>query len=1167
MTKALALSGGGARGSFQLGAITAVYEVYGFRPDLIAGTSVGSVNAIMLAQAPPPRVNDAARILADAAAGTVDAGLARVRMLQTAWLGFRSPADFFTIQPAFAGTMLQDAVNGISRPPSGDPPMHVELANLIDLASGLLATPILNTFSGPFAAAKLQEVRPMAMGLFTENAVCNLDPITAQLNNPALLDLPTLAAGTPVWFAAISLESGRLRYVDGTGAFTESDLRTPVVTALMGTDVDAALDENLQPLDTTRKQRIQDLIDRHRAVIAELGLRRAVIAAPGTQKRDRLAAIHALPRLKERGDYLFGALRGQIQGLTITARVDPRRGVIASASIPAYFDPIVIGAERYVDGGLREILPTQAFAGRRVTELIGISCSTSELPPTDQLAAAGLATVVMRSLTEIALEEITAGDFATARQLVPSAVIIEPLIDVHTTIQVVPGLIELSQDYGWMRACDELQPGLVAAQRGDARQLSTLITRLRRDSWTDEWLASDNAQFSYAAEAKPVLQRMRMRAWAVRELLRRRALMGLPAEPSSGLWWRRWGRDFRPHSPFGTSSIWSTQSAWSGNSNELRVASEVTDPAGYAPSEGALVDLGNDRVHWVVRGAVFWARTETETSTARRPVVLVPNGTASWLPTIPRGRHLVADSDAPGTVWVLAEGGRYASTPALIAAAGLTGAEVALLPPGASADIPLRSDTSWLRRLAVTDSARTVLTRWGPTPQEVGSITTSSIGLTNATNGPITVTGIAFRTDQDTPDGAVVSLAGPLPVVPAGAFVWVPVRFAPRLSGTITGRVTVSCNDPLTGTFEIDLVTGARATGPLGQLEVAPAALDFGAVRVGSTSGTDLVLRNIGDATLQLPSIIARSTDPAGGIGVPMVLPTQLAAGATASVYVSCVPSARGAHQASVTIETLARTGAGRELRGTVEVPVTVSALAPRAFLADRAALPPLLGGPGRRPPVLRPPIVRPPVLITELQRLDFGAVDPGATATRTFWIRSTGDVPLHVAGVRSVASSTFGVPDLTIFPRDLAPGEELAVTVNALGSPVPGFPLAGELWVETDDPLRPRAVITAVGRTSGPRLQVPSELLDLGSGGSPLTTNLVATSVGTDPVTVVKVGVRDDPPFAISGVPPLPLTLSAGEALTVQVTCTGQPGRHRSQLVIEHRTGGAYVELVAELT
>ena len=81
------------------------------------------------------------------------------------------------------------------------------------------------------------------------------------------------------------------------------------------------------------------------------------------------------------------------------------------------------------------------------------------------------------------------------------------------------------------------------------------------------------------------------------------------------------------------------------------------------------------------------------------------------------------------------------------------------------------------------------------------------------------------------------------------------------------------------------------------------------------------------------------------------------------------------------------------------------------------------------------------------------------------------------------------------------------------------------------------------------------------------MTTNLVATSVGTDPVTVVKVGVRDDPPFAISGVPPLPLTLSAGEALTVQVTCTGQPGRHRSQLVIEHRTGGAYVELVAELT
>lgn len=51
MTKGFALSGGGARGSFQMGAIDCLYTVFGYRPEVIAGTSVGSINAIALAQA------------------------------------------------------------------------------------------------------------------------------------------------------------------------------------------------------------------------------------------------------------------------------------------------------------------------------------------------------------------------------------------------------------------------------------------------------------------------------------------------------------------------------------------------------------------------------------------------------------------------------------------------------------------------------------------------------------------------------------------------------------------------------------------------------------------------------------------------------------------------------------------------------------------------------------------------------------------------------------------------------------------------------------------------------------------------------------------------------------------------------------------------------------
>src|ERR1043165_7258843 len=108
MSRALALSGGGARGSFQLGALGALYDVYGFRPDVIAGTSVGSVNGIKLALGKPPAVNDPAAILANVAAGNVDSGLAALRALEAEWDTFLTTDDFFSLQPAFKGTLIEN---------------------------------------------------------------------------------------------------------------------------------------------------------------------------------------------------------------------------------------------------------------------------------------------------------------------------------------------------------------------------------------------------------------------------------------------------------------------------------------------------------------------------------------------------------------------------------------------------------------------------------------------------------------------------------------------------------------------------------------------------------------------------------------------------------------------------------------------------------------------------------------------------------------------------------------------------------------------------------------------------------------------------------------------------------------------------------------------------
>lgn len=60
MPTAFVLSGGGARGDFQLGAITALHEM-GHIPDIICATSVGALNALMLTQG-PGGVDDLRRI-------------------------------------------------------------------------------------------------------------------------------------------------------------------------------------------------------------------------------------------------------------------------------------------------------------------------------------------------------------------------------------------------------------------------------------------------------------------------------------------------------------------------------------------------------------------------------------------------------------------------------------------------------------------------------------------------------------------------------------------------------------------------------------------------------------------------------------------------------------------------------------------------------------------------------------------------------------------------------------------------------------------------------------------------------------------------------------------------------------------------------------------------
>ncbi|HEY7043094.1 MAG TPA: choice-of-anchor D domain-containing protein, partial [Nocardioidaceae bacterium] len=914
-------------------------------------------------------------------------------------------------------------------------------------------------------------------------------------------------------------------------------------------------DENLQPLGTDRKNAIKALSARYRAAIAAIQAGRVICRQTATTVQQRVATLRDIARNIERGNYFLDELGDQVRDLRLSTHVDPRRGVLASAAMPVFADPIVIGAERYVDAGIREIIPMEIAVRNGVTDIVGICCSSLELPRVDDMSNAGLAEVGMRELTQIALQEVTVDDIAAARAKNISCTVIAPTFDVHGGTEVNESLIEISSAYGWMRAGDEMQPALDSARR-DFRRLSDLIATFRIRSYSLERYIGENDWFVRAVETREPVATVRTYRWIIRELLARRTELGLPLHPQAQRWWRNWAHEFRPLGPFGTVSVWSRLSAFSNNGTEAWVADGVLDPNTYAPDAGSLIDAGTDQVYWMVRGAVFLASNETEHSTTRTPTLAVPHATFTDLPRIPRGSHLMAEQNTPTQVWIVRNGTRYRSTPALVTASGMAGQPVARVPPGGLAQIPDGGLPYWLGGLYVSDNLRHPVDRWEPTPQVEGSTSSTAVGLTNKTAQPVVVSGLTITTSQDGGGTTAFSVTTPLPLtVPPNSFLWVNAQFRPRQPGPITGTVSVTCNDPAVGQFAVPLATSATPLGPHGVLQVSPSSLDFGVVRAGRPAGQSVTLTNVGARSLGIAELRIIDSSPDGQFAIPLSFPGQLTPGQSQPVYLSCTPTTRGPLTATLSAHVSSATDTPYPFEQRVDVPLAATAQAPVVLLAGRA-LPP--AGPPLGPP-LHPgpgfPLPHPggAQLLPELTLLDFGSAAPGTTVTRTFWIRNVGDAPLSVSSVDTTGPAAFGVPNLSIFPAVVNPGGELAVQASFGASAVAGAPAAATLVIHSDDPLRPRAELAVAGRTVGGHLTMqPAELLTLNSGAPP-TGELVINSDGTDPVTLQKIGV-DDHDFALSGVPAPGTTLGPGASLTIDVTYTGMtPGRHDGSLDIAH--------------
>lgn len=217
LRRGLALGGGGTRGDFQVGALLYLYDEKGFRPEAIAGTSVGSINSVDLVMGD------------DAATATSPARSAASRLAAT-WLSLTGNQDMWGEEP-----WLQAAKADVRR----------VLRSLS--IEGLLALPY-TVVSDTIAAADLAGVFEGRKGAIV--AVFNLAPIEARMR--ATYDqLRADASGIKLRLVSVSVESSALIMVDEKGGVLERGpiVRRPTnVSAANPTDVpDGAIASSTMP--------------------------------------------------------------------------------------------------------------------------------------------------------------------------------------------------------------------------------------------------------------------------------------------------------------------------------------------------------------------------------------------------------------------------------------------------------------------------------------------------------------------------------------------------------------------------------------------------------------------------------------------------------------------------------------------------------------------------------------------------------------------------------------------------------------------------------------------------------------------------------------------------------------------------------------------------------
>ncbi|RLP11992.1 patatin-like phospholipase family protein [Propionibacterium australiense] len=390
----LVIAGGGARASFQIGALRYLYEHEHIAPSVITATSAGSVLGALLAQFEDPAEQEAA-----------------LRRIEELWLSMQTDADMFTERAWFSRLLThQELLTSLreleaNRAGRGHRPRVRRWAAWRGGGDGPQANE-----ERAAAAEQLAELAPQERTLALAMAEEPGEPVefNANLVYQLLSELPRIGRiGSDLTAALRGLESNRSLYRPG-----------PLLERLLSRDF----------------------------------FRSELVASSGITFRCAIVGLCSgeLRYMREDGrivDRDDEPLDGP--GFDVTM------GTLASCSIPGIFKPVEMNGEWYVDGGVRENVPVEAAVKNLgVTRPFVIVSAPAGAAPSPRAGEGDILSILFR-VESIRADESERDEVAYARAA--GATVIEPEILVHDAMTIDPGLLAINRDYGWIRAAEAVR--------------------------------------------------------------------------------------------------------------------------------------------------------------------------------------------------------------------------------------------------------------------------------------------------------------------------------------------------------------------------------------------------------------------------------------------------------------------------------------------------------------------------------------------------------------------------------------------------------------------------------------------------------------------------------------------------------------------------------------